>query len=400
MKRFELIREGPYRLFFPLGILAGLLGVGHWMLWSVGWIARSDPFFHAMIQTEGFLTSFVAGFLMTAVPRFLGAEPATIPEVFVSAGLEVGVIMSLLERIYTATTVLFLLLLLSLVTFGVRRFRKRTKLPPPSFMFVGFGLLQAFLGSVFLLLQAYGKASYALMEAGRQMLQLGFLLSMVLGVGGYLAPFFMGYAADPSCSPKAGDGPACDSRLRLLHGLGGLMIAVSFFGVSVRWAQVGAIARACVAAGVFLLYSKITRAVRIKKPHVYLFVLSCWMVLAGLVVNAIWPDYRMAGLHLIFIGGFSLMIFAFGLLVILSHGEDGGLLATRLIPLQVIGALVVIAAGMRVMAELDVERYRGWIHSASGAWVLAGAGWLIYIFPKLFRASHSVDGNPSYRRSS
>ena len=73
----HLILAGPYRLFFPLGVLNGLLGVGHWALWSVGWIETSEPYFHASIQVQGFLACFVVGFLMTALPRFLGSTSST-----------------------------------------------------------------------------------------------------------------------------------------------------------------------------------------------------------------------------------------------------------------------------------------------------------------------------------
>src|ERR1035441_7972006 len=86
MNRLDLIRYGPYRLLFPLGILCGLLGVGHWVLWSVGWLSESHAFFHASIQVQGFLTCFVVGFLMTALPRFLGSEPARRSEVACAVG--------------------------------------------------------------------------------------------------------------------------------------------------------------------------------------------------------------------------------------------------------------------------------------------------------------------------
>lgn len=36
MNRLDLIRFGPYRLLFPLGILCGLLGVGHCFLTPPG----------------------------------------------------------------------------------------------------------------------------------------------------------------------------------------------------------------------------------------------------------------------------------------------------------------------------------------------------------------------------
>src|SRR4051812_38435254 len=75
------VPSNPFRLFFPLGILFGIIGVGHWVLWSVGWKIPEIALAHAALQTQGFLASFVIGFLMTAFPRFTGTWPATKAEI-------------------------------------------------------------------------------------------------------------------------------------------------------------------------------------------------------------------------------------------------------------------------------------------------------------------------------
>src|SRR5437660_1599581 len=102
MTRSELIRSGPFRLFFPMGVAAGLIGVGHWLFWTIGWIPESNSFFHAMMQVEGFLSCFVAGFLMTAIPRFLGAPVTSWAELILPAALEFGVISMLLDQHFKA----------------------------------------------------------------------------------------------------------------------------------------------------------------------------------------------------------------------------------------------------------------------------------------------------------
>src|SRR5690349_12621920 len=109
MTRIELVRAGPYRIFFPLGILAGLMGVGHWTLWSVGWLKESNSFFHATIQIQGFLTAFAIGFLMTALPRFLGAFSAAFLE---WGGAWLGIFLFIflsLEKQWLAAQICFLI---------------------------------------------------------------------------------------------------------------------------------------------------------------------------------------------------------------------------------------------------------------------------------------------------
>src|SRR5580692_3915357 len=62
----------PYRVFFPLGILLGAMGVAIWPLYYYGVTEGYSGRAHAFVQTDGFLYSFIIGFLLTAVPRFTG----------------------------------------------------------------------------------------------------------------------------------------------------------------------------------------------------------------------------------------------------------------------------------------------------------------------------------------
>ncbi|MBS1149845.1 MAG: NnrS family protein [Myxococcaceae bacterium] len=68
------LRKDPYRLFFPLGVLLGWAGVGQWLWFSlVG--GQFRVVFHAMVQVEGFLGCFIAGFLFTFIPRRTATDP-------------------------------------------------------------------------------------------------------------------------------------------------------------------------------------------------------------------------------------------------------------------------------------------------------------------------------------
>src|SRR5215472_3792738 len=65
----------PYRIFFPLGIILGAMGVTIWPLYYYGITEGYSGRAHAFVQTDGFLYAFIAGFLLTAIPRFTGTEP-------------------------------------------------------------------------------------------------------------------------------------------------------------------------------------------------------------------------------------------------------------------------------------------------------------------------------------
>ena len=71
------LRE-PYRVFFPVGILCGLAGVAIWPLYSFGLTTTYSGRSHALVQIFGFLYAFIAGFLLTTVPRFTGTQPPSL----------------------------------------------------------------------------------------------------------------------------------------------------------------------------------------------------------------------------------------------------------------------------------------------------------------------------------
>ena len=64
----------PYRIFFPLGIILGMFGVSIWPLYYYGLTPGYSGRAHAFVQTDGFLFAFIAGFLLTAIPRFTGTQ--------------------------------------------------------------------------------------------------------------------------------------------------------------------------------------------------------------------------------------------------------------------------------------------------------------------------------------
>jgi uncharacterized protein involved in response to NO len=138
----------PYRLFFPLGVLFGIAGVAIWPLYSFGLTATYSGRAHALVQIYGFLYAFIAGFLLTAVPRFTGTDqPTRTTQYTLAAVLIVSVVASELRAfgIGTGAFVVAHVMLLSLV---VTRFAKRTQKPPPTFVLIGLGLLAGAAGAL------------------------------------------------------------------------------------------------------------------------------------------------------------------------------------------------------------------------------------------------------------
>lgn len=377
-----VLQWNPFRLFFIFGILYGIVGVGYWVMASVGWIIPNLAVTHAAVQTQGFLASFVVGFLMTAFPRFTGTWPVSKLELGTAffASLVFFATVTTHKWIWAETA--FFVLILTLIIFAARRVPHRSKDLPPSFLLMGFGFLHALLGTLLILITRFGTENFTLFSTGRQMVQVGFLLCMVLGITGKLAPFLMGYTESPEKESNKSEA-SIQAKDILVHGLAGILLFFTFF-LEPHFYRLAWGIRAVVSTAHLLMFAKIGRPLRKKTTIMLFFFISCWMIPIGLWTGFFFPHLRIAALHIIFLGGFSLMIFSFGLLIVLSHSGKAQRLNTTLVPLRIIGTFVVAAMLVRFAADLWPSKFDLLIHLSSGTWVLAALFWGGYVLPITF----------------
>jgi uncharacterized protein involved in response to NO len=383
----ETLRRNSYRIFFPLGIVAGLMGVGVWAMWTMGYPVDNIKLLHITLQSQGFLTFFVVGFLMTAFPRFSGTDSATLSEIGVALGAALVFLIAAFLREWQISQFAYLVLLATVPMFAGRRIAKRTKDLPASFLLLGFGLIHAFLGAIFSLVTNMGEQNLYLFTVGRQMLQVGFLLCMVLGITAKLAPFLTGYTDEPGCQDSGGRFCLTRSSEIIAHGLAGALLLFSFF-IEPFWPRLAFAVRATITTVHFLLFAKIGRPLRKQTATIVFFWTSCWMIPLGFWTVFFLPIYKVAALHIVFIGGYSLMIFSFGMLVVLSHSGRAALLNGKLWTLKTVGVLALLALGFRLSADFIPNHNMVLLHYASGFWVVSALAWLLYAFPKMRGAHH------------
>ena len=105
----------------------------------------------------------------------------------------------------------------------------------------------------------------------------------------------------------------------------------------------------------------------------------------GLFASAIWPDYRVPAMHILYIGGFSLMVFGVGSHVAMSHLNMEQLAIGRPPSVIILGAAFVIALCARLAADASNAYfiYLGW---AAAVWIAGSAVWLAFFGPKLLRS--------------
>ncbi len=386
MRRFwsQILKE-PYRLFFPLGVVLGLAGTGHWVFYGTGLTAEYSGYYHSSLQTWLYMGAFIAGFLMTAIPRFASAAHATTGEVARLLILMIFIFFMLALKAWVPAGAGYLLWLLSLLFFIVKRFRSKghTAQPPMEFVWMPFAFLNALAGTAVVTAVYAGAAPSAWMSAARSAAEQGFILCLVLGVGGFLGPRLLGLhqMPDPADLQKAGE----RMRRRFICHLALAALLTASFLVETRHQPAAYWLRAFVVTLDLAAVSKVLARPKVRSLFHVLFSSSFWMVVAGVWASAAFPVHRVNMLHLVFLGGFSYMTFLVATMVTLSHSGAGDQLRKPLwifwvIPAGVMGSLLV-----RVTAHLAPQSYFLHLGAAAALWMATGAAWLVFAAPHLLR---------------
>jgi uncharacterized protein involved in response to NO len=358
----------PYRIFFPLGIAFGLAGVAIWPLYTFGVAATYSGRAHALVQTDGFLYAFIVGFLLTAVPRFTGTEPPSrAVQWWLAALLLVSVAASEL-RAFALGTTMFVAAHATLLVVVARRFVRHQQSPPASFALIGLGLVAGAMGALITAGVAWDIAPAAWDLTGRRMLTEGMVLLLVLGVGGFLGPRLLGFSALPQ--PGQSHGGAS-----LPWAAAGLTILISVpaeYGFDLGWM---AVIRAAVVTAVIVPTLQLWRPPAVRTTLSWTVWIAHWVIVAGVWHAAFAPRYRVDFLHMLFIGGFSLLILAVATRVTLSHGGRDLTLERRSWPLRIGLTLGLIAMLARIGAPFATASYFEHLAFAALLWMAGVLCW-------------------------
>lgn len=372
----------PFRIFFPLGLILGAIGVSLWPLfyWHLITVYPAAP--HMRLMIEGMMGSFVIGFLGTAGPRLLEAKPVSAAEAVTLLVLQISSALSHLAQRQFAGDFLFLMLLLFFLGSLVRRTSARTDLPPPSFVLVLFGFLNAIVG-IILILSAPRMNSFFANRLGTLMLNEGFILCPILGVGAFFLPKLLGTEIPEPVDLRIAK--ALWRRRAAVAALCGLAIWSSFLVEALGWTRSAALLR-----GLTTLFYLVVQGHLLEKPVEGPFLARCFLLGAillviGLLLPAVLPSYRVANLHLVFIGGFSIILFTVSTRVILGHSGHSHLFQRRLGFLVTALALLVLAVLTRGSADLFPGERNTHLVYAALIWLAAAGVWASVLVPKLWR---------------
>ena len=389
MKRlWRMVLEEPYRMFFPLGMVAAMWGVMMWPMFFGGWLHFYPGEAHARMMTEGFLGAFVVGFCGTAFPRLTGNRSWYGGEFCALWLLWLMTVASHAAGRVGAGDAAFAGMLS--VLFGGLAGRwifGHRDTPPPGFVLAFAGILGAFAAAGYL--AASKNPTLVQIQWAKMWLFQGFPLLPLMGIGPYLLPRFFGMSSshsfDDSPTPPTG------WWLRvLMAATAGMMIAGSFaLEISGR-AVAGQLLRAAVILAWFALESPVFHHVKRSSTPGNAVRGALHSMAAGCVCAALWPASRVGSLHLFFAAGLGLVTMAVGARVVLGHAGRHDLLGGKIVWLRWVSGLLMLAAGTRMSADFLPNIRNSHLIYAGWTWALAGAIWLAALAKYFFRNEESM----------
>lgn len=373
----------PYRVFFPIGMLAGIWGVLMWPLMYGGWLKFYPGEAHIRIMTEGFMGAFVVGFLGTAFPRLSGNRSWSVPGLLGMLALWAGMMWChSTNRVAMGDG--WFAAMLGLLLFGMasRWLRGNQDTPPPGFVLALAGVLGALVAAGYLAVAE--RPSIEAWKFARLWLFQGFLLLPLMGIGPFVLPRLLGkpstHSFDDSPTPPPGWW-----RKATMAAAAGLFVSAGFALEAFGHAAAGQGLRAAVILGWFAMETPLLGKAKVATTPGNAARWSLAGLAAGLVCAAIWPLARVGSLHLFFVSGLGLVTLAVGTRVVLGHAGRHDLLGGRILWLRWVIGLLILAAATRMTSDfLPAVRVSHHIYAA-WTWIVAGMVWLGALGPYLLR---------------
>lgn len=365
----------PFRVFFPLGLLASVVGVLLWPAYFQGWLAAWPLEAHARWMVIGFGGCFVTGFLGTAAPRLLGAEPWCRFEILWHVAMAVAMMSCLaLQRIPAADLMAGIWLLGVLKSLLFRVLVGRSELPPPGLPVAVLGLAGASLAGFALSMDPILGFTAPVRLFWRLLYFQGLLWLPVIGVAPYLLPRFFGRKSPHAFDDDEGVPPRW--RRAFFASLAAGLAVIASFWIEARFGgRMGMIVRSAVV--VLYLALSVPGLVGWSKVNglglALRWVLPC--AAGGWLLAAWFGPLRTGMLHLMFIGGAGLLMLAVASRVTLGHADRHDRLASPLRWFHAVWALLLFAAATRLTSDFVPKvRVTHFIYAAL-LWIAIVAFW-------------------------
>ncbi len=378
--------QEPFRIFFPLGTLAGIVGVALWPLYFAKWMELYPNLSHARIMAYGLFGGFIFGFLGTAMPRMLTAKPLRGWEVVPLALMHVGMVVAFVLGKIRFGDALFLALVSGFFAVMLPRIKHRQDLPPPGFILVIMSLLCAATGVILALTEPnVEEPDVVRISLQRLLSSQGFILLPILGIGPFLLPRFLGLQSTHDLPESRMPSRLWLKKAAIAFATGGLLIG-TFFLEAKSWYHTAYALRFAVVVSYLALEMPFRRAPAFKNALGLAIRIAFVGIAAGFLAVAFFPQYRIGLLHLTLIGGFAVITFAVATRVVFGHSGN-------LVRLQAKNRWLLVAVGLMLFGMATRISGDYWpkilaSHYVYGAliWIIGVLLWAVYVLPKVFVA--------------
>ncbi len=358
----------PYRVFFASGAVWSIIGVSLWPLFYAQKIGFYPIFVHARLMIEAFGGAFVVGFLGTAGPRMATAPKLTPLELIWLFALHQASAISHLTLHLAWGDGFFAALLASLLMCLVIRVLKfRKEAPPPQMLLALTGLGCGLAGTLMQLMPATVLDPQRLRLANLLLYQ-GMLLPPVLGIGSFVFPRMLGGDfGDPRT--------AAQGRVKLVRAILASLLLVGSFLLEAFGQVIAGYALRALVALVYLLVEVRwqTRQGGSLTKGLFLALISAFL---GLALAGLFYPQHISVEHLLYAGGFGMLILVVGSRVLFGHSGDLAGFFVKCWQARLLVALGLLAAVTRaVPAWMPATTIS---HHIYAAWVW-GAVWLLWL---------------------
>ncbi len=337
-------QNNPYRILFPLGTLFGLWGILIWL--PQIFIQTSYPVLaHRYLMLNGFTASFIAGFLMTAVPRFSQTKFAHNYEIInFSTVTVIGLIFSYLnnEKLVFICSSLQAMLIL---TFLFARIMKRKVNPPYSFIFIFVGLIMWIVSGMM--------SAFVDLESFKVLHYEGSIAAIILGVGSRLIPGILGHVEIVQTQRSRYEN---EKPFILTVPPHFFLIILLFIGSYFLMDSIGIYIRTFVVGGIGIYYWRLLSLPKIRSALTWCIWMSCWLIVLSFALKAFWFTGAIHVSHSFFINGTLLLTLLIATRVLQSHGpKDISLEDSKV--LYLVTFLAILASATRVSAFIMPDHY-------------------------------------------
>ncbi len=377
----------PFRLFFPLGLLFGVVAVLLWPLW-IKWPDIRYPLeSHRFLMLQAYLGAFAMGFIGTAGPHLLGVAGLRVYETLPALLLVLSAgVCHLLDNILWGN------ILFASAWFGwglllAMRWEKREDMPPPGAPLVLLTWFAGWIAPLLWVLMDMGILSMDLYPLWKVLQNQTYPAGMILGVGAFLLPRFWGRDSlhdfpemrKPDAAWKKEFSYACIISMLIL--LGGVLTAN---GAGMPWNMLSALS-----CTVYLLFKvRLLSGWRQVTPLGWMARLSLILLCVALWLEpGIKPQWNVAVLHLFFMGGISLLLIAVGSRVIWGHSGQRQRLQGSHLLVAVVVAAMISALIFRVLADIIQDWRMPLLASSSLVWVCTQLLWAAVVMPGVCKES-------------